>query len=102
MLDEDSKRSIVGGGIPFWYYSTLRKIGVSGYKHRKDILSGFDKGFKNFQDNLGVTIMEKKKGLKAKFALVGIIVLGIIVSFSLWTHRADFFQGFDAGFEQTK
>lgn len=33
--------------------------------------------------------MEKKKGLKAKFALVGIIVLGIIVVFSLWTHRAD-------------
>lgn len=46
--------------------------------------------------------MEKKKGLKARFALVGIIVLGIIVGFSLWTHRADFFQGFDAGFEQTK
>lgn len=36
--------------------------------------------------------MEKKKGLKAKFALVGIIVLGIIVIFSLWTHRADFFK----------
>lgn len=30
-----------------------------------------------------------EKGLKAKFALVGIIVLGIIVGFSLWTHRAD-------------
>lgn len=48
VLDEDSKRSIVGGGIPFWYYNTLWKIGVSGYKHRKDILSGFDKSFKNY------------------------------------------------------
>lgn len=46
--------------------------------------------------------MGHKKSLKAKLALVGIILLVVLASFSFWTHRDDVFRGFDAGFEQSK
>lgn len=46
--------------------------------------------------------MGHKKSLKAKLALVGIILLVVLTSFSFWTHRDDVFHGFDAGFEQSK
>ena len=47
-LDTKATSSIVGGGVPGWYYGMLWKIGVSGYKHRKDIMNGFDRGFNNY------------------------------------------------------
>ena len=46
--------------------------------------------------------MGHKKSLKAKLALVGVILLVVLASFSFWTHRDDVFHGFDAGFEQSK
>lgn len=46
--------------------------------------------------------MGHKKSLKAKLALVGVILLVVLASFSFWTHRDDVFRGFDAGFEQSK
>ena len=46
--------------------------------------------------------MGHKTCLKAKLALVGVILLVVLASFSFWTHRDDVFHGFDAGFEQSK
>ena len=78
------------------------EIGVSRYKYQKAIMSGFDRRFSNYFKVYGGIKMGHKKSLKAKLALVGVILLVVLASFSFWTHRDDVFRGFDAGFEQSK
>lgn len=47
-LNQSEMRNLVGGMVPLGYLNALWKIGVSGYKHRNDIMRSFDKGFNKY------------------------------------------------------